>query len=260
MPLLLPSRERRRVVRHQTPSATKEPFPGPSDATRGVATRWAFSPPFHLRLPFFADLLPRAESPWALPAATGRARLDLTTLDDFCNHTKGRAHRADVRTSREAPFLGPRIPGRPEGPRESVSGGVAPALESAGPTGRSRPSQRARGGSRGQLELLRVPRCRQLVFSRGWNPVSEPADQDPSADQPRERHWPLDGPGALSTFRKPGRNAFPSGPSSESCPRASPVMNAPFSRARSAGHDGRTAPLLAATHSRGPFGFRSVSR
>jgi hypothetical protein len=115
MPLLLPPRERRRFPRHRTSSASKEPFSGPSNSP-GVATRLALSPPVHLWLPFFAGLVPRAESPWAPPAATGGACLDLTTLVDFCNHTKGRAHRANVRTSREAPFLDPRIPRPPKEP------------------------------------------------------------------------------------------------------------------------------------------------
>jgi hypothetical protein len=167
MPLLLPPRERRRFPRHRTPSATKEPFAGPSNSP-GVATRLALSPPFHLWLPIFAGLLPRAESPWAPPAATGEAYLNLTTLADFCNHTEGRAHRANVRTSREAPFLGLQVPGAPKGPG-GVSGGVDPAPEGAGPTGRSRSSQRARGGSRGQLNLLRAPRCHRPTFFRDWN-------------------------------------------------------------------------------------------
>jgi hypothetical protein len=115
MPLPLPPREGRRFPRHRTSSASKEPFSGPSNSP-GVATRLVLSPPFRLWLPFFAGLLPRAESPWAPPAATGGACLDLTTLVDFCNHTKGRAHRANVRTSREAPFLGPRIPRTPKDP------------------------------------------------------------------------------------------------------------------------------------------------
>jgi hypothetical protein len=123
MPLLLPPRERRRFPRHRTPSATKEPFTGPLSSP-GVATRLARSPPFHLWLPFFAGLLPRAESPWAPPAATGGACLNLTTLDDFCNHTKGRAHRADVRTSREKPFLGPRTPEAPKSSEIEMSGWV----------------------------------------------------------------------------------------------------------------------------------------
>jgi hypothetical protein len=168
MSLLLPSRERRRFPRHRTPSATKEPFTGPSSSP-GVATRLTLSPPLHLRLPYLAGLLPRAESPWAPPAATGEACLNLTTLDDFCNHTEGRAHWANVRTSREAPFLGLQVPGAPKGPG-GVSGQVDPAPEGAGPTGRSRSSQRARGGSRGQLNLLRAPRCHRPTFFRGWNP------------------------------------------------------------------------------------------
>jgi hypothetical protein len=113
MPLLLPPRERRPFPRHRTSSANKEPFTGPSNSP-GVATWFVLSAPIRLWLPFFADLLPRAESPWAPPAATGGACLDLTSLGDFCNHTKGRAHRANVRTSREAPFLGPRIPRVPK--------------------------------------------------------------------------------------------------------------------------------------------------
>ena len=64
-------------------------------------------------------------------------------------------------------------------PREAprvVSGGVDPAPESAGPTGRSRSSQLARGGSRGQLELLRAPRCHRPTFFRSWKP-REPTDR-----------------------------------------------------------------------------------
>jgi hypothetical protein len=115
MPLLLPPRERRRFPRHRTSSATKEPSSGPSDAP-GVATRSVLSTSLHRWLPFFAVLLPLAESPWAPPAATGGACLDLTPLDDFCNHTKGRAHRANVRSSHDAPFLGHRSPSAPKDP------------------------------------------------------------------------------------------------------------------------------------------------
>jgi len=115
MPLLLPPRERRRVPRHRTSSATKEPSSDPSDAP-GVATRSVLSTPLHRWLPFFAVLLPLAESPWAPPAATGGACLDLTPLDDFCNHTEGRAHQANVRSSHEAPFLGRRSPSAPKDP------------------------------------------------------------------------------------------------------------------------------------------------
>jgi hypothetical protein len=115
MLLLLPPRESRQFPQHRTSSASKEPSSGPSDVP-DVATRFILSTPVHRWLPFFAGLSPRAESPWAPPAATGGACLDLTTLDDFCNHTEGRAHRADVRTSREAPFLAPRSPSAPKDP------------------------------------------------------------------------------------------------------------------------------------------------
>jgi hypothetical protein len=104
MSLPLPPRERQPFSRHRTPSASKEPFAGPSDSP-GVATRIVLSTPFHPWLPFFADLALWARSPWAPPAATGGAYLDLTSLPDFCNHTKDRAHWANVRTSSEAPFL-----------------------------------------------------------------------------------------------------------------------------------------------------------
>lgn len=117
MSLRLSPRERRRFPRHRTPSASKGAFLGPLDSP-GVATWLVLSTPVHLWLPFFAALLPRAESPWAPPAATGEACLNLTSLSDFCNHTKDRAHQANVRTSREAPFLGLRIPESPERPRE----------------------------------------------------------------------------------------------------------------------------------------------
>ena len=90
-------------------------------------------------------------------------------------------------------------------------------------------------------------------------PESEPADQDPSSDLPRERRWPLKRPGALSASRKPDGNAIPSGPSPDPHPKAGLGMNAPFSRARVARLDGWTTPLPAATHSRGPVGYQSVS-
>jgi len=72
--------------------------------------RWVFSAPFRPRLPFFADLLPRTRSPWTPPAATSGAYLNLTPLSGYCNHTKGRAHWASVRTSPEAPFPALRRP------------------------------------------------------------------------------------------------------------------------------------------------------
>jgi hypothetical protein len=158
MPLPPPPRERQPFSRHRTPSASKQPSSGPSVSPR-VATGLVLSTSLHSRPPFFAGLPPRARSPWSSPAATGKACLDLTPLPDFCNHTKGRAHWTNVRTSLEAPFLALPAPSPRRDPG-FLSGGVNPAPEGAGPAGRSRPSQHARGGSRGQLELLRAPLCR----------------------------------------------------------------------------------------------------
>jgi len=131
MPLLLPPRERRRFPRHRTPSVSKGPSSGPSDVP-GAGTRLALSTSFHRRLPFLAVLMPLAESPWAPSATTDGACLDLTPLPDFCNHTEGRAHRTNVRSSREAPFLGLRSPGAPEEPRV-VSGGLIPTHQAPVP-------------------------------------------------------------------------------------------------------------------------------
>jgi len=159
MPFPPPSRERRLFPRHRTPSASKEPSSGPSDSPH-VSAWLVVSTPLHPGLPFFADLPLWARSPSAPPAATGEACLDQTSLTDFYNHTKDRAHWTNVRTSPETPFLTLLVPAL-RGAPGIVSGGVSPAPESAGPAGRSRPSQHARGGSRGQLELLRTSPCRQ---------------------------------------------------------------------------------------------------
>jgi hypothetical protein len=114
MPLSPPPRERQPFSRHWTPSASKQPSSGSSVSPR-VAAGFDLSTPFHSRLPFFAGLLPRARSPWAPPAATVGACLDLTPLPDFCNHTEGRAHWTDVRTSSKAPFLALPRPSSPKG-------------------------------------------------------------------------------------------------------------------------------------------------
>jgi hypothetical protein len=252
MPLPLPPREWRRLPRHRTSSASKEPFAGPLSSP-DVATRLALSTPVHLWLPFFAGLSPRAESPWASPAATGEACLDLTSLDDFCNHTEGRAHRADVRTSREAPFLGLRILEAPKGPEVCERSACTQHPRAlARPAGFIRVSMRAAAAEANSSSSERPGVIDRLLS--GLELPTETGRSRPHFGPAARTAWPSERPGTLSTLRKPGRNAIPSGPPSDSRPRAGLEMNAPFSRARAGHLDGWMAPLPAATHSRGPLG------
>jgi len=236
MPLPPPSRERRLFSRHRTPSASKEPSEGPSDSPS--VTAWlVFSAPLHPGLPFFAGLLPRTRSPWAPPAATGGACLDQTSLTDFCNHTKDRAHWTNVRSSPGSAVSDPSPPRRPKGLRTRERLVEFGTLEHR-PAGRSHPSQHARGGSRGQLDLPRVPPGHQIRSRDSWNHPGEPTGQDLSSNQPHERHRPSKRSRVPSAIRDPETEClsildamrFPSTPGL--------AMNTPFSRARADHLDG----------------------
>lgn len=216
-----------------------------------VATRLAQSTSLHRWLPFLAVLLPLAESPWAPPAATGGACLDLTPLPDFCNHTKGRAHRANVRSSRGAPFLGPRRPGAPKDPgnrERRVNTGTA-RRQSRRP--KSPESACARRQQRPTLTPPSAPlssdsRAREMELSSKGRPTKT----HPRTNRTNgtglwrdPRHFPLPG-GQAGTPFLPDRHPRPTrGWCLE--------MSAPFSRTRIDHLDGWTSPPSAAAHARG---------
>lgn len=213
------------------------------------------STPFCPWLPFFADLAPEARSPWSPPAATGGACLDPASLADFCQPSRmpGHTWRASVphakRRFRSLAVLDLERPGTVSGP------GVPTSRRNAGRTGRGRPSQRARGGSRGQLRLPRAPRCHR---NRSCG-VGSPARSRPAKTPSRTSRANGDDPrGGRRRFPLPrNRPELPSRSDCHGPPRnEEDRANAPFSRARITRLDGRMTPQPAAAHTRRPVGYR----
>jgi hypothetical protein len=83
--------------------------------------------------PVLADFLLWARPPWAPPAATGEACLDPMSLPGFCNHAKGRAHRANVRTSHRTAASSGSEPGPLKAPDCERQGGSRCGLARALP-------------------------------------------------------------------------------------------------------------------------------
>jgi len=102
----------RRLVNGNALHSTERlpPASGPPRAVRilGCRHRANLLDTFHPQRPFLAGFLLWARPPWAPPAATGEACLGPMSLPGFCNHTKDRAHRANVRTSHRSSVSGVR--------------------------------------------------------------------------------------------------------------------------------------------------------
>lgn len=129
-----------------------------------------------LTTPFDPRLSSWARSPWAPPAETDGACLDLTSLAEICNHRKARAHPANNRSSRDVPFLARRCLGMPRLRAACVQNyRPGPGTKDPNHAGRSTPSQHARSGNRGRLELLRTPRSHRAC--------REPELETPSHDR-----------------------------------------------------------------------------
>lgn len=189
-------------------------------------------------------LSPRARPPWVPPAATGETCWNLTSLTDFCNQHEDRTHPANDRPSREAAFpaLHPcrcnvsLFWGSPSrgNTAPTVSGAfpepkLRPDAKDAGCAGRTRSSQRARGGAEANSNSFERLLCHRLDLPRAGTPRG-PRRSRPSSNLPRERYRPSEEPEAPSTVKKPVQGANPAWPPSFRRPRATSGVDTPLTR------------------------------
>lgn len=138
-------------------------------------------------------LWPRARSPWAPPAATGEACLNLTSLTDLCNQHGGRTHPASDRSSLGAAFPKLRSPSLERPPKgDPCSGTRAAFCRNLLPKHRA-PVRRRNAGSAGRICLTQHARCgavadsgssehligRRFHVPEDWRPRSSSTGQGP---------------------------------------------------------------------------------
>lgn len=164
----------------------------------------------NLTTPFHPRLSSWARSPWAPPAETDGACLDLTSLAEICNHRKARAHPANDRSSHDVPFSGSALPRHPE-----AASSVRPELSPWTGDQRSQPRRPEHPESacaqRQQRPARATPNTSESpCLSRAGAGDSFPrqAGQDLPSSPPRERDRPSGSSEVLSAVRKPERYAL----------------------------------------------------